>query len=1007
MCTFFLFFDVSLIIFILESLPDKATFDQWEKDDIYFVSTRASKKVEKMTENQNIVIVAGNSGYGKSAIIQHIALQYREQGWTVEPVNKVEEILYAFSEEEMLRSKVLFVFNDPIGKESFDKMLYQSWKELEEKLPYYIKTYTCKLLISCRKSVLSHKRVKGRLNDEWCTSILDINNYENSLNEHEKRNILEKHTSAMDLSNELRDEIIKYEDYFPLLCKLFSMKAEYKKAGLRFFKEPITVLIEEIRAIRENNKKTYCALGLLIIFNNDFCVESLIENDISGNKYNKVLKGCGLGMTAPFEIGDILESLTGVFTKKIGNNYQFYHDFVMEVTTQVFGSDYPRLIIKYADIGFLRRRVKLGTHEKQKDSFTIYLDDTHVRELAERFFDDIFGERFLEVVLNPCFINKTIVEVLKNKLEDQKNLQKLVKKRKVKIDKQELNQTSKTLHFSELAFVHFENEVSVLFALILFHHTDLSLYCLEKLQKQQANSIDSSLFSAVCCNGSEDLFNFFLNRKELLNEKWGGLFPIHILTVFHHSKMLEKLIDETCVDVDLKTETENQRNPLVVPTRMDNVKVFEDTRGKSGQKQSDKKELLLRNKTHIVSCLIDNVSSLYIACFGGHNSIVQILLSKGADIDLCKKNGESPLYIACKNGHDATVTLLLNNGADVNLCMNDGTSPLTAACFDGHYSTVKILLIKGADVNLCDNEGFSPLHVACQNEHNSTVQLLLSKKAKINLCKNNEASPLYVACENGHFETVQILLKNDADINLCIKDGTSPLIVACLNGYDAIVELLLTKGANINSRDFDGYSPLYAACQNGHDSTIQILLSNKADVNLCRNNGTSPIFRACGNCHKSTVQLLLKHGADINKRNNTGGSPLYYACQKGKDSTIKLLLELGADINSLIDAKISPLYVAFRNRHYSTVNLLLNNNADTSLACGWKVNLDLVDCFDKNDRTVEFLLRQDNIKNNMYDLDSYFSLFVSCQVERETRWINADVKSVVYTRVKSTKCCIL
>lgn len=988
--SYFLMYHLFLF-FILEPLPDKATFYQWKQDDVYFVSTRASKKVEKMTENHNLVIVTGHSGYGKSAIIQRIALQYREQGWTVKPVNNKEEILYAFSEEEMLRRKVLFVFNDPIGKESFDKMMYQSWMILEEKLPYYFKNYSCKLLVSCRKSVLSHKRVKGKLNDEWCTSILDINDYENRLNEHEKRNILEKHTSAMDLSKELRDEIIKYEDYFPLLCKLFSMKAEYKKAGIRFFKEPITVLVEEIEAIRENNKTTYCALGLLIIFNNNFCVESLIENDISENKFKKVLKGCGLTNTAPFEIGDILESLTGFFTKKIDNSYQFYHDFVMEVTTKVFGYDYPILIIKYADIGFLRRRVKLGTHEKQKDSFTIYLNDTHVKVLAERFFADIFGERFLDVVLNPCLINTTIVAVLKQKLHDQEKLQMLVEKKEVKIDNQELSQTSKTLHFSELAFVHFENKVSVLFALILFRHIDLSLYCLEKLQKEQANLLQSSLFSAVCYNGSQDLFDFFLRTKECLTEKWGGLFPIHILTVFQHSKMLEKLIDKTDVDVDLKTETENQQIPLVKPTRMNNVKVLKDTRGKSGQKQSDKKELLLSNKTHIVSCLIDNVSSLYIACFGGHNSIVQILLSKGANIDLCKKNGESPLYVACKNGHYSTVALLLDNRADVNLCMEDGTSPLTAACFDGHDSTVEILLIKGANVNLCDNEGYSPLHVACQNEHNSTVQLLLSKEANINLCKKNGASPIYVACENGYFETVKILLENDADINLCIKDGTSPLIVACLYGYDDIVELLLNKGANINSRDSDGYSPLYAACQNGHDSTIRILLSKGANVKLCRNNGASPIFIACGNCHKNTVQLLLKHGADINKRHNAGAIPLYYACQKGKDSTVELLLELGADINSWIKARVSPLYIAFENRHCSTVNLLLKNKADTSLACGWEVNPDLVDCFDKNDRTVQFLLQQNNIINNIHEPDSYFSLFVSCQVERETRWINADV----------------
>lgn len=83
----------------------------------------------------------------------------------------------------------------------------------------------------------------------------------------------------------------------------------------------------------------------------------------------------------------------------------------------------------------------------------------------------------------------------------------------------------------------------------------------------------------------------------------------------------------------------------------------------------------------------------------------------------------------------------------------------------------------------------------------------------------------------------------------------------------------------------------------------------------------------------------------------------------------------------------SPFYIAFVWRQYKAVNILLNNGVDTSLSCGWEVNPALVDCFDKQDSTVDFLLQKDNILNNMYDPDSYFSLFVSCQVERVTRLI--------------------
>lgn len=57
------------------------------------------------------------------------------------------------------------------------------------------------------------------------------------------------------------------------------------------------------------------------------------------------------------------------------------------------------------------------------------------------------------------------------------------------------------------------------------------------------------------------------------------------------------------------------------------------------------------------------------------------------------------------------------------------------------------------------------------------------------------------------------------------------------------------------------------------------------------------------------------------------------------------------------------------------VNILLNNGADTSLACGWDVNPSLVGCFDKPDCVVEIFLQNDNISNNLYDPDSYFSLY--------------------------------
>nr|XP_034319162.1 ankyrin repeat and KH domain-containing protein mask-like [Crassostrea gigas] len=149
----------------------------------------------------------------------------------------------------------------------------------------------------------------------------------------------------------------------------------------------------------------------------------------------------------------------------------------------------------------------------------------------------------------------------------------------------------------------------------------------------------------------------------------------------------------------------------------------------------------------------------------------------------------SPLFIASEQGHDSIVQLLLENGADINLCTKDGVSPLYIACQNGYESTVQLLLKYGADIDLCPNNGASPLIIACQNGHGSTVQLLLENGAK-DSCPKNGVSPLIMACKNGDDSIVKCLLENGADINLCTKDGRSPSYIAHQYGHQSTVRLL-------------------------------------------------------------------------------------------------------------------------------------------------------------------------------------------------------------------------
>ena len=113
---------------------DRDIFENWQQEDDQFVSTKASENVEHMTKSKILVIVAGHSGSGKSAIIQHIALKYKQKGWVVDPVDTVEEIKDVYTSGNFIENKTVFVFHDPIGKESYNKLLYTSSKKYEHTL---------------------------------------------------------------------------------------------------------------------------------------------------------------------------------------------------------------------------------------------------------------------------------------------------------------------------------------------------------------------------------------------------------------------------------------------------------------------------------------------------------------------------------------------------------------------------------------------------------------------------------------------------------------------------------------------------------------------------------------------------------------------------------------------------------------------------------------------------------------------------------------------------------
>jgi ankyrin repeat protein len=228
----------------------------------------------------------------------------------------------------------------------------------------------------------------------------------------------------------------------------------------------------------------------------------------------------------------------------------------------------------------------------------------------------------------------------------------------------------------------------------------------------------------------------------------------------------------------------------------------------------------------------------------------------------------SALYYASFGGLVNAVELLLSKGADVNAqggyCYGNA---LQAASVNGHTAIVELLLRKGADVNA--QEGYHGN--AQEGYHGNALQ----------------AASIY-----GYTETVELLLSKGADVN--IEGGYyygNALQAASFNGYTAIVELLLSKGADVNAQGGYFYgNALQAASTKGHTTTVELLLSKGADVNARGGHYGNALQAASAEGHTAIVELLLSTGADVNAQGGHYGNALQAASSRGHTATVELLL---------------------------------------------------------------------------------------------------------------------
>ena len=285
--------------------------------------------------------------------------------------------------------------------------------------------------------------------------------------------------------------------------------------------------------------------------------------------------------------------------------------------------------------------------------------------------------------------------------------------------------------------------------------------------------------------------------------------------------------------------------------------------------------------------VISYATALQAAVVKGSRAIFDLLVDRGAKLDLVAGYYGSMLQAACLKGHAELVEYLLDDAKiDPNSQGGYHGNALQAACAMGHLEIVEILL--GAKAKVCElapggQYGSAIMAATCAGSLGIIDNLLSytdDTKAMVNQRSPKYGTPLQQAVDLNRRDIVDLLIGSGAEINAPGATGSdapqrdsSALANAARKGNHKIVTMLVDMKAEADFSHSDGqFHLLHQAALYNMLDLARYCVGKECDVNVTTDQGIkyhqdqrkmTPLAIASVEGHIEIVELLLGEGARI------------------------------------------------------------------------------------------------------------------------------------------------